>query len=220
MLISEIFSSCEGEGLRTGYLATFIRTYGCNLRCTYCDSMYAVDEKRDLFGKNTYKNMELDEIVKECKKLNNKRITLTGGEPLIQKNIASLLGTLKGYGFEINIETNGAVPLDAFVEIPVMLTMDWKSPYSGMRDKMIEKNLDLLREWDVLKFVVASKEDLDDMKEIILNHKLNCHIFVSPVFGKIEPVDIVEYMKENNLQQARLQLQIHKLIWDKDKRGV
>ena len=220
MLISEIFSSIEGEGLRTGYLATFIRTYGCNLRCSYCDSMYAVEEKKDLFRNNTYKNMSLDEIAEECQRLGNKRITLTGGEPLIQKSVSALLGQLKACGFEINIETNGAVPLDAFAMMPVMLTMDWKSPYSGMREKMIEKNLGLLREWDVLKFVVANKEDLDDMKKVILEHKPICHIFVSPVFGEIELVDIVNYMKENNLQQVRLQLQMHKLIWDKNKRGV
>ena len=92
--------------------------------------------------------------------------------------------------------------------------MDWKSPYSGMRQEMIEENLAFLRKQDVLKFVVANKEDLDDMREVITSHPLKCHIFVSPVFGEIELPTIVEYMKDNNLQQVRMQLQIHKIIWD------
>lgn len=226
MLISEIFSSIEGEGIKTGYLATFIRTYGCNLRCNYCDSMYAVDAPIDLFGNKNFKQMTVRDIVNECKHIGNNRITFTGGEPLIQKDAKELIDRLLDEGFEVNIETNGAVPIHNFVYFrnkdlsKLIVTMDWKSPYSGMRDKMIEENLKDLRYFDVLKFVVATKEDLDDMKNILENNGIYCHVFVSPVFGKIEPFEIVDYLKQNNLQNVRMQLQMHKLIWKPDMRGV
>jgi 7-carboxy-7-deazaguanine synthase len=226
MLISEIFNSIEGEGIRSGYLATFIRTYGCNLRCNYCDSIYAVDETVDLFGNKNFKQMTVQDIVNECKHIGNERITFTGGEPLIQKDAKELIDELLGNHFEVNIETNGAVPIKDFIYFKnrdlskLIITMDWKSPYSGMRDKMIEENLKDLRSFDVLKFVVATKEDLDDMKNTLENNGIYCNVFVSPVFGKIEPFEIVDYLKQNNLQNTRVQLQIHKLIWDKNMRGV
>ena len=168
----------------------------------------------------------MQDIVNECKHIGNKRITFTGGEPLIQKDAKELVDKLLDEGFEVNIETNGAVLIKGFVYFrnrnmtKLMITMDWKSPYSGMRDKMIEENLKDLRSIDVLKFVVATKEDLDDMKNILESNDIYCNIFVSPVFGKIEPFEIVNYLKQNNLQNTRIQLQIHKLIWDKNMRGV
>lgn len=226
MLISEIFSSIEGEGIRTGCLATFIRAYGCNLRCNYCDSMYAVDSPVDLFGNKNFKQMTVQDIVNECKHIGNKKITFTGGEPLIQKDAKELIDKLLDGDFEVNIETNGAVPIKDFVYFrnknmtKLIITMDWKSPYSGMRDMMVGENLKELRSTDVLKFVVATKEDLDDMKNILKNNDIYCNIFASPVFGKIEPFEIVDYLKQNNLQNVRMQLQIHKLIWKPDMRGV
>lgn len=191
-----------------------------------CDSMYAVDEAVDLFGNKNFKQMTIQDIVNECKHIGNKKITFTGGEPLAQKDSKELVDKLLDEDFEVNIETNGAVPIKDFVYFKnrdlskLIITMDWKSPYSGMRDKMIEENLKDLRSIDVLKFVVATKEDLDDMKNILGNNDIYCNIFVSPVFGKIEPFEIVDYLKQNNLQNIRVQLQIHKLIWDKNMRGV
>lgn len=226
MLISEIFGSIEGEGIRTGCLATFVRTFGCNLRCNYCDSLYAVDRTTDLFGNQNFKTMAVQEIINECKHLGSKRITFTGGEPLLQKDAYELIDKLLEEDFEVNIETNGAIPIDNFIYFKnrdlskLIITMDWKSPYSGMRDKMINDNLKALRSIDVLKFVVANKGDLDDMKQTIQSNDLYCNIFVSPVFGQIEPFEIVDYLKENNLQNVRIQLQIHKLIWKPDMRGV
>ena len=104
MKIVEIFSSIDGEGIRTGYLCTFIRTYGCNLRCNYCDSLYASTN-------NNYSEMSISEIVKKCSELGNERITLTGGEPLIQPNVIDLISCLIESGFEVNIETNGSVDI-------------------------------------------------------------------------------------------------------------
>ena len=237
MLINEIFKSIDGEGNRTGYPVTFIRSYSCNLLCTYCDTLYAVQPETEEDKANAFKEMSVDEIVQKCKELGNKRITFTGGEPLIQKDAAELVGQLMLNGFEVNIETNGAVnieefthKLDSYMDAYISTledtcgtyyyTLDYKCPTSGMEGKMILSNLDWLSEGDVLKFVVGSKEDLDRMKQIITEHKIFAEIFVSPVFGNIEPKDIVKYIIDNNLQNVRVQLQLHKIIWPVSMRGV
>lgn len=218
MKVSEIFLSIEGEGIRTGYPAIFIRLYGCNLRCVYCDSMYSVDE-------GDFTEMSLGEIMNEVQKYGVKRITLTGGEPLIHKDVYTLLSILSGEGYEVNIETNGSVDLSTLANLSLdntIITMDWKSISSGESDKMLSKNLENLSDKDVLKFVVGSTEDLDQMKDVIENRAtpLKCQIFVSPIFGDIEPSTIVDYILEHDLETCRVQLQLHKFIWDPNKRGV
>lgn len=222
MQINEIFSSIDGEGIRTGYLVTFIRTFGCNLLCKYCDTLYSVKPQTEEDKQNAFKVMSVDEVIQKCDELGNRRITFTGGEPLIQKDAEELISKLTSLGYEVNIETNGAAKLDKINhKYPNLIwTMDWKSPYSGMRDKMLESNLDYLTETDVLKFVVANIEDLNDMKQTITEHDLKCHIFVSPVYGQMEGKDIVEFMKVNNLQNVRVQVQLHKIWWDPSTRGV
>jgi 7-carboxy-7-deazaguanine synthase len=199
------------------------------LLCSYCDTLYAVSPKTEEDKANAYTIMSVDEVISTCKFLGNKRITFTGGEPLIQKDARELISKLTLDDFEVNIETNGAVDIRPFKNMDlnqpiaqdkVIFTMDWKSPSSGMREKMIESNLYELNNRDVLKFVVGSKEDLDDMKKVVNEHRLRCEVFVSPVFGKIEPSELVEYIKENNLQNVRVQLQLHKIIWNPNKRGV
>lgn len=208
--ICEIFDSIEGEGKRAGYPVSFIRCVGCNLRCSYCDTSYA-------FVDGTI--LTVDDIVKH---LHYHRVTLTGGEPLIQPNIAKLLDALKSY--EVNIETNGAVNIESFFKYNnVFFTVDYKCPSSGMESKMLEHNFRCLRNRDVLKFVVGSQKDLQCAFEVFKKfyHNLrNRQIFVSPVFGKIEPVEIVDFIKRNNLWSWRVQLQLHKIIWDANKRGV
>ncbi len=212
MLINEIFQSINGEGQFCGYPTIFIRTFGCDLRCSYCDTMYAV-KGRD------FKEMSLDEILSEVKKFNCKRITLTGGEPLLQKDALDLINTLVEDDYIVEIETNGAVDLTNYVgHNDVFITMDWKCPSSGMLDKMLEDNLQLLQQTDTLKFVVGSKEDLDEMREVSQRTAAQC--FASPVFGKIEPKEIVEYMLENNLDNIKAQIQLHKVIYDPEERGV
>lgn len=225
MKICEIFSSIEGEGIRQGYLCTFVRTVGCNLRCgDWCDSKYTFKED------SSTKEMTPDQILKECKKFKNERVTLTGGEPLLQKDALELIKKLTRSGFYVNVETNGSIDLkpfiiyrsnDIFARENLMFTVDYKCPSSNMEDKMISSNWKYANENDVIKFVVGTEQDLECLKNWVNEHKF-CynHIFVSPIFGSIEPVEIVKYLRENNLQQVRIQLQIHKLIWDKDKRGV
>lgn len=221
MKICELFSSIEGEGIRAGYPCTFIRTVGCNLRCEYCDSTYSFQS-----DENTL-DLSINEIVKKCTELKNKRVTFTGGEPLAQPQALELIKALIFAGFEVNVETNGAIDLSEILEyrevnnIPtykLLLTVDYKCASSGMNSKMIYSNFKQLRSDDIVKFVVGSEEDLDEMNA--LYGVIKGQFFVSPVFGKIEPKEIVEYIKSNDLQEARIQLQMHKFIWPPNKRGV
>lgn len=214
MKVVEIFKSIDGEGIRAGFPVTFIRLAGCNLNCSYCDSRYACDWKDE-----DVTEMTPEEIFTKVFKMGNKRITLTGGEPLIHEDVDTLIELLRNNGFEINIETNGSVDIDKYIGYSrILLTMDFKCPSSGMTDRMLLSNLDKLRKKDVLKFVVGSKEDLDCCRDMI--KYTSAQVFISPVFGKIEPREIVEYMIEHDMQDCRIQLQLHKFIWSPDKRGV
>lgn len=211
MKVVEIFKSIDGEGIRAGFPVTFIRLFGCNLRCSYCDSLYACDGAG-------YSDMTIEEILTDVYKLGCKRITLTGGEPLIHKDAKKLIVALMTDGFEVNIETNGSIPVCDVMFSNVILTVDYKCPTSGMESKMHMTNLEMLRDKDVLKFVVGSREDLDVCKR--LRKFTKAQIFISPVFGKIEPKEIVEYMLENEMEDCRIQLQLHKFIWNPEQRGV
>ena len=128
--------------------------------------------------------------------------------------------------YEVNIETNGSISVEdvatKFDSKHVIITMDWKSPSSGVNSHMLESNLAILCPTDVLKFVVGSEEDLDDMLTVIKSHDIDAQVFVSPVFGKIEPSKIVEYVLQHSqvLKDVRVQVQLHKIIWDPNRRGV
>ena len=214
MFVNEIFTSIEGEGIRMGYPVTFIRLYGCNLNCSYCDTRYSCEGQDGT-------EMSVSEVIEKVKEAGVKRITLTGGEPLIHENVEELVDELLNEGFEVNIETNGSIDIYPYIKkLNVIITMDYKSISSGMTDKMNHKNLKYLGGQDVLKFVVGSKEDLADMKRIIETYSPSCIIFVSPVFGKIELPDMVDYIKDNKLNECRVQVQLHKIIWEPTKRGV
>lgn len=209
MKITEIFRSISGESVNAGLPAIFIRTYGCPLRCSYCDSMYSVDG-------GEFTEMSVDYIMDELKKYSCKYVVLTGGEPMIQSDIKDLLRELRLSGYDVEVETCGAIDIS---EIDCdIVTMDWKCPSSGMNDKMLESNLESLGWDDVVKCVVSTKEDLDEMKRI--SSMTSAQVFVSPVFGQIEPVEIVNYILDNNLDDVKIQLQLHKIIWDPNKRGV
>lgn len=215
MFVNEIFQSIEGEGIRVGHLTTFIRLCGCNLRCSYCDTSYA-------FSRKGSREMTPEEILQECQNISiGNKITLTGGEPLIHEEVDSLIYLLKDNGFEINVETNGSV----FPRIPseqgkLFYTMDYKCPSSGESDKMSCVAIANLAPFDVLKFVVDSRKDLDAAQEVITYTGTRARIYLSPVFGKIEPREIVEYMQEYKMHDCAVQLQLHKFIWDPNKRGV
>lgn len=216
MRVVEKFISINGEGLRSGELAVFIRFANCNLRCSYCDTKYS-------FINPIYTEESIDEIVEYVKSTGVKNVTLTGGEPLIQNEIKELMIELSNIGNRIEIETNGSINIAPYLEIPnVTFTLDYKLKGSGMEKYMDLTNYDLLRKNDVIKFVVSDYDDLEKTKEIIkkydLINKANC--LISPVWGRIEFEEIVNFLKDNKLNDVKMQLQIHKIIWDKDKRGV
>lgn len=216
MRVVEKFVSINGEGLRSGELAVFIRFANCNLRCSYCDTKYS-------FINPIYTEESIDELVKYVKSSGVKNVTLTGGEPLIQNEIKELMIELSNIGNRIEIETNGSINIAPYLNIPnVTFTLDYKLKGSGMEKYMDLTNYDLLRKNDVIKFVVSDYDDLEKTKEIIkkydLINKANC--LISPVWGRIEFEEIVNFLKDNKLNDVKMQLQIHKIIWDKDKRGV
>ncbi len=226
MKIVEIFDSIDGEGLRTGQTAAFIRLAGCNLRCTYCDTLYA------LFGEDEpceYTEMSVDEVFDTVNK-SFKRITLTGGEPLLHTEAAELCNRLADAGCEVNIETNGAVDIESFLDKisrkdKIFFTIDYKLPSSGMTDKMLWHNFEVLRPCDVVKFVVGSDEDAELMVKITekLNnmYKEKPHIYAGAVFGSFEPSKLVDLIvKEPILKDVTFQLQVHKFVWNPEERGV
>lgn len=213
MKIVEMFKSIDGEGKRTGEITTFIRFYGCNLDCTYCDSMYA-----NAF--NNYDNLCLDYVLGYIAFNNCNNITITGGEPLLhKKDIREIIENLPNT-YDINIETNGSIDIADMYYDNVFFTVDYKLKNSGEFKNM---NLDIfknqLREKDVVKFVVSDTKDLDDMKDIINRYNLKCKIYVGGVYG-IDNTFIIDYLKNNNLTMCIFQLQIHKYIWRPDMKGV
>jgi 7-carboxy-7-deazaguanine synthase len=217
--VAEKFVSINGEGLRSGQLAVFIRLAGCNLNCSYCDTAWA--NKEDTL----YNRMSEEEIYQYILTTGVTNITLTGGEPLLAEDILVLLETLaKDKTLYIEIETNGSVALESFMQIenPPSFTMDYKLPSSDMENHMVLDNFNYLTKKDTIKFVCGSLLDLEKAKQMTekfcLNKKTN--VYISPIFGAIEPEEIVDFMKENQMNSVTLQLQMHKIIWDKDKRGV
>lgn len=218
MKVVEKFVSINGEGQRAGELAVFIRFKGCNLRCSYCDTMWANESDC------TYEEMSPKEIHTYIKSTGVKNVTLTGGEPLLQKDMEELLKELLGdEELRVEIETNGAVDLKPFIgEHRPVFTMDYKLPGSGQEKAMNMENLMLLSMEDTVKFVSGSREDLEHAREIIEEYGLleRTHVYFSPVFGKIEPVEIVSFLMNHRMNEARLQIQMHKVIWDPNERGV
>lgn len=217
--IAEMFSSINGEGTHAGQLAFFIRFTGCNLNCSYCDTKWANVPNAP------FTEMTADEILSEVKKSGIKNVTVTGGEPLIQPNIIPLLEMLCGDGHYVEIETNGSADVSEVLKIKEnrpALTMDYKLPSSDMENHMRTENFNLLEKKDTVKFVSGSRADLERALEIIREYGLigKCAVYISPVFGKLKPAEIVDFMLENKLNGVNVQLQMHKFIWDPNARGV
>ena len=217
--VVEIFESINGEGRRVGQLAIFIRLQKCNLNCSYCDTRWANGDD------TPYTLMSEDEIYDRILKSGIKNITLTGGEPLLHKDVEILLEKIEeNPNLSLEIETNGSIELEKFSKLknPPLFTMDYKLPSSKMENKMCLDNFKYLTLKDTVKFVVGTIEDLKKAKEIIERYSLigKCAVYFSPVFNSIDPVEIVEFMKKNRLNGVNLQLQIHKFIWDPESKGV
>ena len=220
MRVAEKFISINGEGTRAGELAVFVRFTGCNLRCSYCDTMWANEPGCP------YEEMSPAQICEYVRSTGIKNVTLTGGEPLLQKDMDKLISLLiSECGVRVEIETNGAVDLRPFAELPEgrpLFTMDYKLPSSGYEDRMIAENFSVLEKEDTVKFVSGSRTDLERAGEIIEKYRLldRCHVYFSPVFGRIEPAEIVDFMLNKRMNKARIQIQMHKVIWDPNERGV
>lgn len=217
--VVEKFISINGEGRRCGQLATFIRFAGCNLNCGYCDTAWANDRKV------AFDPMTAEEVYAYIKETQVTNVTLTGGEPLLQQDMGELLELLsQDPELYVEIETNGSVLLSKFsdLENPPSFTMDYKLPSSGMERMMALENFDHLTEKDTVKFVSGSMEDLEKARELINKYKLTekTSIFISPVFGDIELESIVDFMKDNQMNGVNMQVQLHKIIWNPNERGV
>jgi len=209
MKIYSIFKSLQGEGLTIGAPTTFIRTSGCPLRCTYCDTPQAFDKGEQ---------MSLDAIIEKVGQLKCRHVCLTGGEPLAQKDATKLVEMILNEGYHLVLETNGAMPLD---ELPCVenltLSMDIKCPSSGESEKMMFENIEILGPTDQLKFVIQDDDDYKYAKKIIEKYSPKCEIILTPVGGK-DLKDLAEKVLRERLD-VRVLPQLHKFIWgDEDNR--
>lgn len=209
MKVYSIFKSIQGEGRTMGAPTTFVRTSGCPLRCTYCDTKQAYEDGS---------MMSVDAIMKEVRELGARHVCLTGGEPLMQRDATALIKMLLEEGYRVVVETNGAMPLD---EMPcdenLTVSMDIKCPSSGESDKMLFSNLEMLGPTDQLKFIVSDEADYEYAKEVIKDHSPKCDVVVTPV-GGTDLKWLAEKVLKDKLD-VRVMPQLHKIIWgDEDDR--
>lgn len=217
MRINEIFLSVQGETTSAGLPTIFVRTGGCNIRCTYCDTPYALTTHGSV-------GMNVEEVINVVRSKRVKRVCLTGGEPLIQPQaeIQELLDTLALENYEVSIETSGSIALRPFtLHDRQRWILDMKTPSSGESQSMLYESLALLRPVDEVKFVVGDKPDFDWSVDLIREHNLEgrTHLLFSPTFGAVSPLELTTWVLESGID-ARVQIQIHKIIWDPATRGV
>lgn len=217
--VVEKFISINGEAAHAGELACFIRFAGCNLDCGYCDTKWANTPQVE------YTWMTTAELYAYIMESGVRNVTLTGGEPLIQKDIAALIEKLgQNPALRVEIETNGSVDIAPYKQRPdnVCMTLDYKLPGSGMESNMRTDNYQWLRPQDVVKFVVSTQQDLEVAKQVIQRYALceKATVYLSSAFGEISPAQMVAFMIQNKMKDVRLQLQMHKYIWDPNRKGV
>jgi|TARA_B100000959_G_scaffold104313_1_gene109981 7-carboxy-7-deazaguanine synthase len=208
LIVNEIFYSIQGESLTTGVPTVFVRLTGCPLRCSYCDTEYAFTEG---------KKMSFDEIISSVNKYNCKNITVTGGEPLAQKNTLLFLDKISN-SYEVSLETSNALSIKG-INKKITIVLDIKTPNSNESDKNIIGNYKYLKKDDQVKFVICELEDYYWAKDYIFNNKLCeiCNILISPSHGEMSLERLANQILLDNLP-ARLQVQLHKFIWS-DERG-
>ncbi len=209
--INEIFYSIQGESSAAGLPTTFVRLTGCNLRCSYCDTEYAFYEGEDF---------TVEEAIRKAEEYGCKLVEVTGGEPLMQKDVIPFMTQLCDKGFDVMLETSGSLQIEK-VDKRVKIVMDLKTPSSGMEKKNLYSNIDFLKSKDEVKFVIGSLDDYNWAKRMIEKFNLTgkTEVLFSPVFNAIEPKQIVEWMLNDKLN-IRFQLQMHKYIWEPETRGV
>ncbi|PKN23687.1 MAG: radical SAM protein [Deltaproteobacteria bacterium HGW-Deltaproteobacteria-3] len=210
--LSEIFYSIQGESSLAGYPCLFFRLSGCNLRCSYCDAKYTYEEPAT--------PTPLGTLLTEAARYPNALIEITGGEPLLQEEVYPLMDALLAAGRTVLLETNGSLCI-ARVPKEVVKIVDLKCPDSTMAEKMNLANLDLLAPHDEVKFVVNSRGDYDWARAMMRKHRLaeKAKVILSPVLDRLAPALLAQWLMADALP-ARLQLQLHTLLWPGMKRGV
>lgn len=202
--ISEIFFSLQGETSRIGLPTVFIRLTGCPLRCTYCDTSYAFTGGQ---------NMSVAEVLRQVAGYMPHYVTVTGGEPLAQKNCLALLRALCDAGYEVSLETSGALDIGE-VDARVMRVVDIKTPASGEAERNRWENLPLLTRHDEIKFVLCDEGDYQWARQVLQQHRLadRCEVLFSPAHGALDAAQLAEWILRDRLP-VRMLLQLHKLLW-------
>ena len=207
--INEIFYSIQGESSRIGMPTVFVRLTGCPMRCTYCDTAYAFHDGQQ---------KEIEEIIQEIKKFDTNYVTVTGGEPLAQKNCIDLMNQLCELGYQVSLETGGALDIKD-VHSKVKIILDVKTPKSNEDKNNFWPNLANIRTNDEIKFVIQDYDDFSWSMDIIEKYQLNQNqILFSPVYKALANEQLAEWILKHQLN-VRLQLQLHKILWG-DKKGV
>lgn len=202
--IHEIFHSLQGESTRVGLPTVFVRLTGCPLRCGYCDTAYAFQGGE---------NMSLEQILEKVAGYGAKYVTVTGGEPLAQKECIPLLEKLCDAGYSVSLETGGAMDTSK-VDTRVSVILDIKTPGSGEEKKNLWSNLDRLKSTDEVKFVLCGREDYDWAKQVLVERGIadKCTVLFSPVYSQLNPTNLADWVLQDRLP-VRMQVQLHKILW-------
>jgi 7-carboxy-7-deazaguanine synthase len=202
--VHEIFHSLQGESSRVGLPTVFVRLTGCPLRCGYCDTAYAFQGGE---------NMTQEQILERVASYGTRYVTVTGGEPLAQKACLPLLFKLCDAGFDVSLETSGAMDISA-VDARVSVILDIKTPGSGEVQKNLWSNLEHLKPRDEIKFVLCDRADYDWARQVLQERALagKCQILFSPVYGTLNPTDLADWVLQDRLP-VRVQVQLHKILW-------
>ncbi|MBA3564270.1 MAG: 7-carboxy-7-deazaguanine synthase QueE [Gammaproteobacteria bacterium] len=204
MRVTEIFLSLQGEAQTVGWPTVFVRLTGCPLRCRYCDTAYA-------FHGGEWKSC--NEVLSEIGRHRVRHVCVTGGEPLAQKNCLTLLTRLCDAGYDVSIETSGALDI-AMIDPRVVRVMDLKTPGSGESDRNLIGNLDALRPGDAIKFVICDRADYEWSKRMVHEYSLGerCEVLFSPSWQQLDGAALADWILADELP-VRFQVQLHKLLW-------